>query len=119
MVAYGGWPQKCWPTDACSVMQVWFSVSQMHAAAMHSMHSGTTDGESMPNPMAFKEQVEELKVRLKAFEEFGDYLIPGKRDPRRYREDAADAIGQKIEQWVAAAQPKPDAGIKKYFGVPA
>ncbi len=76
-------------------------------------------GEAAKDPKAFIKQAEDLGVRLRAYQEFQDDLIPGSRSPRRYNEDAGGAIAAAIARWVAAVQPKPDAGIKKYFGAAA
>ena len=70
---------------------------------------------SAGNGQAFIKKAEELGVRLRAFNEFTESLIPGTRSPRRYRSDAAQQIGEAIKKWVAAAQPAANSGIKKYF----
>ena len=70
---------------------------------------------SVRNPRAFLRQAEESKVRLRAYNVFGDYLVPGARAPRRYKGEAAQEIGETIREWVAAAQPAADAGIKRFF----
>lgn len=74
-------------------------------------------GKSMRNSRAFIKQAEELGVRLKAYNSFGDALVPGSRSPRRYRNDAAQDIGEAIKRWVAAAQPGATDGIRKYFAI--
>lgn len=70
---------------------------------------------TMPRPSVFLKQAEDAGVRLKAFNEFGDKLVPGFRDPRRYQKDAASDIAQAISRWVTAACPTAASGIRKYF----
>lgn len=72
-------------------------------------------GKGVEDPQAFMKRAEEIGVRLKAFKQFADALIPGTRGPRRYQNDAAERVGEAIKRWVAAAQSAADSGIKKYF----
>ncbi|KAK9831163.1 hypothetical protein WJX74_005710 [Apatococcus lobatus] len=73
-------------------------------------------GESARDARAFIRQAEDVGVRLRAYQEFSDDLIPGTRSPRQYRQGAAGAIAAAIAKWVAAVRPEPEDGIKKYFG---
>lgn len=70
---------------------------------------------SVRNSQHFIKKAEELGVRLRAYNSFPEALVPGSRAPRRYRNDAAQDIGEAIKRWVADAQPGATDGIRKYF----
>lgn len=72
-------------------------------------------GKSVRNSQHFIKKAEELGVRLRAYNSFPEALVPGSRAPRRYRNDAAQDIGDAIKRWVADAQPGATDGIRKYF----
>lgn len=70
---------------------------------------------SAKDPRAFLDTANRIGVYFKVWEKFARDLIPGSYKPRVYKADAADTISATIAQWVADAQPKEQAGIKKYF----